>query len=150
MDFGRLLPPENTIVGLEAKNQLEVFSAAADLFEANMGLSRKIVLAGLLDREKLGSTALGHGIAIPHARIKRLAEATGALIKLKHAINFSSPDSVPVELLFVLLVPAEASELHLQILSELAQCFNNRQTRQKLLEARDAPTLYEQFLTVQQ
>lgn len=146
MDFSSLLSPSNVATDLNAKTQEEVFSTAATLFEANNGLSRRIVLNGLAEREKLGSTALGHAVAIPHARIKGLPASAGALIKLKQAIEFGAPDKLAVQLFFILLVPSGASELHLQILSELAQRFSDRQVRQGLLSANDAFELHQRFI----
>ena len=89
-------------------------------------------------REKLGSTGLGRGIAIPHGRIKGLKKACGAFIRLATPIPFDAPDGEPVSLLFVLLVPEQATEQHLQILSELAERFSERPCREALTAARDA------------
>ena len=89
----------------------------------------------LFAREKLGSTGLGQGVAIPHGRAKGLKEAAGALIRLKAPIPFDAPDGKPVQTLFVLLVPDQATDIHLQVLSELAQRFSNRQLREALLTA---------------
>ncbi len=146
MDFSTLLSPNNVATGLDAKNQEEVFSTAASLFETNNGLSRKTILNGLAEREKLGSTALGHAVAIPHARIKGLPVSAGALIKLRYPIEFAAPDKLAVQLFFILLVPSGASELHLQILSELAQRFSDRQVRRSLLATDDGLELYQRFI----
>jgi PTS system nitrogen regulatory IIA component len=100
------------------------------------------VFDSLFARERLGSTGLGHGVAIPHGRIKGLREAVGVLIRLKQPILFDAPDGKPVSLLFVLLVPDQATDLHLQLLSELAQLFSSKALREKLLAAQDAETLY--------
>ncbi len=87
----------------------------------------------LFAREKLGSTGLGQGIAIPHGRIKGLKEAVGAFVRMKQPIPFDAPDGQPVNLIFVLLVPDRATDLHLQILSELAQMFSDKPFRERLL-----------------
>lgn len=147
MDFSSLLSPQNVTTGLDAKNQDEVFSQAATLFEKNNGLPRKIVLNGLVEREKLGSTALGHAVALPHARIKGLPASSGALLKLENPIDFDAPDKIAVQLFFVLLVPSGASEMHLQILGELAQRFSDRQVRQSLMNAGSGAELYQRFIS---
>ena len=89
----------------------------------------------LFAREKLGSTGLGQGVAIPHGRIKGLKEAVGAFVRLPAPVPFDAPDGKPVNLLFVLLVPEQATEQHLQILSELAQMFSDRALREQLAAA---------------
>jgi PTS system nitrogen regulatory IIA component len=115
------------------------------LFESHLGLARSIVFDSLFAREKLGSTGLGQGIAIPHGRIKGLKQAAGAFLRLSTPVPFDSPDGRPVSLLFVLLVPEQATEEHLQILSELAQRFAERPFRDALLAATDASTVVTLF-----
>ena len=96
----------------------------------------------LFAREKLGSTGLGHGVAIPHGRIKGLKEALLACIRLAQPVPFDAPDGQPVTLVFVLLVPEQATERHLQILSELAQLLSDRPLREALARAPDAAALH--------
>jgi PTS system nitrogen regulatory IIA component len=103
------------------------------------------VFDSLFAREKLGSTGLGQGVAIPHGRIKGLKDATGAFLRLAAPVPFDSPDGKPVSLLFVLLVPEVATEQHLQILSELAQHFSDRTCREALASAIDANCVRQIF-----
>ncbi|MGA9393847.1 MAG: PTS sugar transporter subunit IIA, partial [Azonexus sp.] len=91
------------------------------------------------------STGLGQGIAIPHGRIKGLKQAAGAFLRLATPVPFDSPDGRPVNLLFILLVPEQATEEHLQILSELAQRFSERPFREKLLAAPDPAAVVALF-----
>jgi PTS system nitrogen regulatory IIA component len=130
--IAKLLPPANVLVGLDASSKKRVFEQAGILFENNHGIARASVYDALFAREKLGSTGLGQGVAIPHGRIKGLREATAALVRLKEPIPFDAPDGKPVSLIFVLLVPERATDLHLQILSELAQLFSDRGFRDQL------------------
>src|SRR5207248_490916 len=109
-----LLPSSNVLLGLDAPTKARVFEAIGVLFEANLGLPRQTVVDSLSAREKLGSTGLGQGIAIPHGRIKGLAEAQGAFARLAAPIAFDAPDGKPVSQIFVLLVPEHATEQHLQ------------------------------------
>ncbi len=111
---------------------------AADLFERLIGLKRQEVFDSLFERERLGSTALGYGVAIPHGRIKSLKEATGAFYRIKPPLDFDSPDGLPIDLCFILLVPQDANELHLQILGELAQMLGDAGMRERLLAASPA------------
>jgi PTS system nitrogen regulatory IIA component len=141
----KLLPLENIALDLDASSKKRAFEQAGLLFEKNQGLARSIVFDSLFAREKLGSTGLGQGIAIPHGRIKGLKEATGAFLRLAVPVPFDSPDGKPVSILFVLLVPEQATEQHLQILSELAQCFSDRARRDALGTAPDATAVRQLF-----
>ena len=140
-----LLRPENIVVGLDASSKKRVFEQAGLLFENNQQLARSTVYDALFAREKLGSTALGLGVAIPHGRIKGLKSAVGAFFRLAAPVPFDAPDGVAVELVFVLLVPQSANEQHLQLLAELAQMFSERKFREQLLAAADNTALLELF-----
>jgi len=115
-----LLPLSNVVVDLEANSKKRAFEQAGQLFEKNHQISHTQVFDSLFAREKLGSTGLGQGVAIPHGRIKGLSSALGAFIKFRSPVPFDAPDNKPVCLLFILLVPEHATDLHLQLLSELA------------------------------
>lgn len=138
-----LLPASNIVADLDVSDKKHLFEEAGRLFEANQKLSRATVFDSLSAREKLGSTGLGQGIAIPHGRIKGLKEAVGAFLRLKTPIPFDAPDGKPVSLLFVLLVPAHATDLHLQILGELAHLLSDKSVRDKLMTEQDAAQLHQ-------
>lgn len=140
-----LLSAEQVLLDLDASSKKRVFEQAGMLFEARLGLARSTIFDSLFAREKLGSTGLGQGVAIPHGRIKGLKQAAGAFMRLATPVPFDSPDGRPVNLLFVLLVPEQATEQHLQILSELAQRFAERPFREKLLAATDPAAVVELF-----
>ena len=131
--IAKLLPPTNVILDLDVSSKKRVFEQVGLLFENNHQIARSQVFDSLFAREKLGSTGLGQGIAIPHGRIKGLKEAVGALVRMKQPIPFDAPDGQAVSLIFVLLVPDRATDVHLQILSELAQMFSDRPFRERLL-----------------
>ena len=140
-----LLAAEQILLDLDASSKKRVFEQAGILFEGRLGLARSVIFDSLFAREKLGSTGLGQGVAIPHGRIKGLKQAMGAFLRLTHPVPFDSPDGRPVDLLFVLLVPEQATELHLQILSELAQRFSDRTFREKLQVASDSAAILALF-----
>lgn len=140
-----LLSVSQVLLDFDASSKKRVFEQAGMLFENHLGLARSLVFDSLFAREKLGSTGLGQGIAIPHGRIKGLKQAAGAFLRLATPVPFDSPDGRPVNLLFVLLVPEQATEEHLQILSELAQRFSERSFREKLLAAPDAASIVALF-----
>ena len=140
---GKLLNPAHVLVDLAVSSKKRLFEQAGLLFENHDGIARSLVFDSLFARERLGSTGLGQGVAIPHGRIKGLKEALGAFIRLAQPIAFDAPDGAPVTLVFVLLVPEKATEKHLQILSELAQMFSDRALRETMSAAADAQALYQ-------
>jgi PTS system nitrogen regulatory IIA component len=141
--IAKLLPGQNVVLDLDVSSKKRVFEHAGLLFENNQNVARSQVFDSLFAREKLGSTGLGQGIAIPHGRIKGLKEAVGAMIRMREPIPFDAPDGQPVNLIFVLLVPERATDLHLQILSELAQMFSDQAFREKLVKAESALDMHE-------
>ena len=141
----QLLSSENIVLDLDASSKKRVFEQVGLLFENNQGIARSTVFDSLFAREKLGSTGLGQGIAIPHGRIKGLKHASGAFLRLTTPVPFDSPDGMPVSLLFVLLVPEQATEHHLQILSELAERFSDRDCREALCTADSVDTICKIF-----
>lgn len=143
--ISELLPPSNVVIDLDASSKKRVFEQAGLLFENNHGIARSVVFDSLFSRERLGSTGLGQGVAIPHGRIKGLKDAAGAFLRLGTPVQFDAPDGRPVNMLFVLLVPEQANERHLQLLSELAQMFSDRDFREHLLAAPDAATIHSAF-----
>lgn len=144
--INQILPLENVIAELDAGSKKRVFEHVGQLLEEQLHLSRGKIFDSLFAREKLGSTGLGHGVAIPHGRIKGLRETVGVFVHMKQPIPFDAPDGEPVSLLFVLLVPEQATDLHLQILGELAHMFSDRHLRERLNTSHERETLY-QFLT---
>lgn len=130
-----LITPDSTLLDMSFSSKKKLFEHAAELFAKIHGLKDSDIFTSLFERERLGSTALGHGIAIPHGRIKGLDDACGALYRLKNPLEFDAPDSQPVSLCFVLLVPKNANERHLQILGELAQMFGDEAMRARMLAA---------------
>ena len=143
--IAELLPLANIALDIDVPSKARLFEATGALFAASAGLDAGVVASSLAAREKLGSTGLGQGIAIPHGRIKGLKEARGAFLRLKEPVSFDAPDSKPVSQVFVLLVPEQATDLHLQLLSELAQMFSERAFRDKLAKAASATDLLALF-----
>jgi PTS system nitrogen regulatory IIA component len=130
-----LLSPDTSLLDVSFTSKKKLFEHAAALFALNHGLKSNDIFTSLFERERLGSTALGCGIAIPHGRIKGLKDAVGAFYRLQTPLEFDAPDNQPVSMCFILLVPKDANELHLHILGELAQLFGDEAMREKLLQA---------------
>ncbi len=101
-------------------------------------LSSEEVFEQLLERERLGSTGLGHGVALPHARMKGISQACGALICLEAGVDYDAIDGQPVDLAFGLLVPHDATQEHLQLLARLASLFSQEGFRNQLREVKDS------------
>jgi len=141
--IAKLLPPSNILLDLDVTSKKRMFEQAGLLFENNQGVARSLVFDSLFARERLGSTGLGQGVAIPHGRIKGLKEAVGAFVRLAQPVPFDAPDGKPVSLVFLLLVPEHATEQHLQVLSELAQMLSDRELRAKLSGDPDASTIHQ-------
>ena len=139
----KLLPPANVLLDLQVSSKKRLFEQVGLLFENNHGIARSLVFDSLFARERLGSTGLGQGVAIPHGRVKGLKDALGAFVRAAQPVAFDAPDGKPVQLLFVLLVPEQATEKHLQILSELAQMFSDRALREAMGAAPDAGVLHQ-------
>lgn len=137
-----ILPPAQVLVQVEATSKKRAFEEAGLLFENLHGLSRALVTDSLFSRERLGSTGLGHGVAIPHGRIKGLRAPMAAVFRLANAIGFDSPDDQAVALLIFLLVPEAATQKHLEILSEIAELLSDAALRDKLTVCTDATQLH--------
>ena len=137
-----ILPESQVLVGVEATSKKRAFEEAGLLFENLHGLSRALITDSLFARERLGSTGLGHGVAIPHGRIKGLKAPMAAVLQLAQPIGFDAPDEQPVGLLIFLLVPEAATQKHLEILSEIAELLSDGALRERVKSAATAEELH--------
>jgi nitrogen PTS system EIIA component len=142
----RLLPSTNVAIDLDLSSKRRVFDEAGLLFQHHQGIARATVFDSLFARERLGSTGLGQGVAIPHGRIAKLAAPVGAFLRLKEPIPFEAPDGKPVDLLFFVLVPEKATEAHLQILAALAEMFSDDAMRRRLRSLADVPAVHQSLI----
>ena len=137
-----ILPPPQVLVHVEATSKKRAFEEAGLLFENLHGLNRALITDSLFARERLGSTGLGHGVAIPHGRIKGLKTPMAAIFQLQAPIGFDAPDELAVNLLVFLLVPEAATQKHLEILSEIAEMLSDSHLREQLKTSADAAVLH--------
>ena len=137
-----ILPASQVLVGVDVTSKRRAFEEAGLLFENLHGLSRALIADSLFARERLGSTGLGHGVAIPHGRIKGLKAPMAAVLQLRQAIGFDAPDEQPVGLLIFLLVPEAATQKHLEILSEIAELLSDASLRERIKSAPTAEQLH--------
>ncbi|WP_296491031.1 PTS sugar transporter subunit IIA [Rhodoferax sp.] len=140
-----ILSAEQVLVQVDVSSKKRAFEEVGLLFENLHGLSRALVTDSLFSRERLGSTGLGHGVAIPHGRIKGLKAPMAAVFQLAQPIGFDAPDEQPVGLMIFLLVPEAATQKHLEILSEIAEMLSDAPLREQLLTSRDAADLYQRI-----
>lgn len=135
--IGEILPISHIVLNLEVSSKKRLFEEVGKLLETESGLSQTDVFDCLFAREKLGSTGLGHGVAIPHGRHANVSQVTAAFVRTAEPIDFDAPDHQPVSLVFVLLVPEQATGEHLEILSHLASKFSDKSVREQLLQCDD-------------
>ena len=141
--LSQILPPSQVLVSVEATSKKRAFEEAGLLFENQHGLNRALITDSLFARERLGSTGLGHGVAIPHGRIKGLKAPMAAVFQLHAPIGFDAPDEQAVALLIFLLVPEAATQKHLEILSEIAEMLSDSSLREALKTSTDAVALHQ-------
>ena len=127
---------------MDVTSKKRLFEQIGLLFENKNRVARANVFDALFAREKLGSTGLGLGVAIPHGRLKGLRETLLVFIRTKEGVPFESPDGMPVRLAFAMLVPEHATEQHLNVLSELAQLFSDADLRDRLLGECDVSEIH--------
>ncbi len=138
-----ILSAAQVLVQVDVSSKKRAFEEAGLLFENLHGLSRALVTDSLFSRERLGSTGLGHGVAIPHGRIKGLKSPMAAVFRLAQPIGFDAPDDAPVNLMIFLLVPEAATQKHLEILSEIAEMLSDANLRTQLSASADAEQLHQ-------
>ena len=143
MELERILKPECTRAGIAAASKKRARALASELLAAaHPELDAGQLLDALIARERLGSTAVGEGVALPHCRFSTCTTPMAALLRLEDPIDFEASDRRLVDLVFVLVVPAEANDLHLQILGNAATALNDPGYRAALREAADDAALH--------
>ncbi|MCA0400101.1 MAG: PTS IIA-like nitrogen regulatory protein PtsN [Proteobacteria bacterium] len=142
MTVASLIVPEAVVAGIKGNGKKQVLQELAAEAARVSGLSERAVFETLLQRERLGTTAIGQGIAIPHGRIAGLDKLVGLFARLARPIDFEALDGEPVDLVFVLLAPEDAGADHLQALAKIARLFRTPNMAQKLRQTEDPAALY--------
>ncbi|AMO98523.1 PTS sugar transporter subunit IIA [Collimonas sp. NPDC087041] len=148
-NLAKILPAQNVALDLEVSSKKRAFEQAGLLFENNCGIARSTVSDNLFARERLGSTGLGHGVAVPHGRVKGLKAPLAAFVRLAEPIPFESPDGQPVNLLVFLLIPDNVTQQHLEILSEIAEMFSSDTFRAILATDPDPASVHSHIVAWQ-
>ena len=142
MNLSSILTIDRTLCRIAAPDKQQALASCACFIGGTTGLDADTLMQSLQARERLGSTGLGSGIAIPHCRLKHLDAVIGALFTLAEPIDFDAIDDAPVDILFVLLAPEHALQQHLNALAALAELFNQAAFRQQLRSAATAAQLF--------
>lgn len=144
MQIKTMISPGRTLCGVEGGSKKRALELLANTIAEDVpAIDANDLFRRLIARERLGSTGIGHGIAIPHCRVENCAGTVGALITLTEPVDFDAIDSQPVDILFAMLVPEDAHDEHLQNLAALAGALNNADYRQRLREAKSDEALYQ-------
>ena len=144
MKLQRLISKDSVVCNADISSKKRALEFLAELLAKESASADSFdIFQHLTEREKLGSTSLGHGVAIPHARANTSDKAIGAFIKLEDGIDFDSPDNAPTDLLFALMVPEHYTDEHLEILSGLASCFSDKVLCSNLRSAKTSEELYD-------
>jgi len=142
MELTDLVSPEAVLCGVKASSKKQALQEIALRATDAYGLDTRSVLEGLVAREKLGSTAMGNGVAIPHARIEGLGQIVGLFARLERPVDFEAADGQGVDLIFTLLAPQEAGSDHLRALAKVSRLMRNPSVRTKLRETDGTDALY--------
>lgn len=139
-----LISPDKVAHGVKASSKKRALEILSRLLASSSapGLVDTEIFESLIMRERLGSTGIGHGVAIPHGRLKGVKDALGAFVQLEKGVDFDVIDNQPVDLMFALLVPVESTDEHLQLLAQLAEMFSDESLRQRLREAGSPEEVY--------
>ena len=138
-----ILGADDVLVDVVGTSKAHVFVQAAAIFERHYRAgSLSMVTESLLARERLSSTGLGHGVGIPHSRIKGLPNAVAAVLRMKGPIEFDSPDNLPVSVLIFLFVPERSNQEHLETLAEAAAMLSDATLRERLKSEGDARAVH--------
>ncbi|MBX4335289.1 PTS IIA-like nitrogen regulatory protein PtsN [Bartonella raoultii] len=142
MNLSELITPEAIIPALKANSKKQVLQILAEKAADLTGLNENVIFEVILQREKLGSTGLGSGIAIPHGKLSDIHRIIGIFARLENPIDFEALDDEPIDLVFLLLAPENAGADHLKALSQIARVLRHSDVVQKLRNTYDANTLY--------
>lgn len=145
MQFSDIITPERIATQVSATSKKRALETLSELFAEHSSSTKNAheIFDSLIARERLGTTAIDHGVAIPHGRIKDNTETIGAFVQLTEGVDCDALDGEPVNLMFALLVPEDSTEEHLQLLARFAEMFSDAELREKLRTAADNQSLYD-------
>jgi PTS system nitrogen regulatory IIA component len=142
MQIGELLDRNAIALRVSAGSKRQALALIADLAARNLGIEAATILDALAEREQLGSTGVGHGVAAPHARLEGLERMRGVFVRLDQPVAFDSVDEQPVDLIFALFAPIDAGSEHLRALARVSRLLRQAELRQQLRQARTADAIH--------
>lgn len=146
MKLSEIVPKEAIILDLKSKSKIEVMrELVRALKDSKIELDVEEVVQTLVERERLGSTGIGDGVAIPHGKVKGITKVVAAFGRSKKGVDFDALDGKPVKLFFLLLAPVESTDVHLQALAKSSKMLQNKKLREKLLSANSKDEIFEVF-----
>ena len=149
MKFNHLNKIDQIQLNNSAGSKKKVLESISQIVHNNYPeLSTNKVFETLIDRERLGSTGIGHGVALPHGRLSECTDTIGVFVSLANGVDYDAIDNQSVRLLFALLVPDHSTEEHLEILAKLAEFFRNKENRQTLINASSAESVYNILINI--
>ena len=149
MELNDIILPDNVLANIKPSSKKQVLQEVADVAARTLGISPQTVFETLLDRERLGSTGVGNGVAIPHGKISSIDKITGVFARLAKPVAFDAMDDQPVDIIFMLLAPEGSGADHLKALSRIARVLRNQATLSQIRKTSDADAIYS-LLTTQQ
>ncbi len=142
MDLSDLITAERVFQGVKVANKKQLLLELSAVAGRHTGLQERIIFDALLERERLGTTGVGQGIAVPHAKLPGLASLYGFFASLEKPVDFEAIDEQPVDLVCLLLAPESAGADHLKALARISRLLRNQSVCEKLRGAADAAALY--------
>ncbi len=142
MSLSELIPESGVLAELNASGRKQVLHALSELAERTLGVDARAILDAVMERERLGSTGVGEGVAIPHARTPLVGEVRGLFARLKSPVDFDAVDGRPADLIFMLLAPEDSSADHLKALARVSRLFRREDVRDALRLAPDAAAIH--------
>ena len=143
MNINEILSPKATFCSLKLSSKKKILEKVSEVMAETMACPAQDVFESLFAREKLGSTALGHGIAIPHGRVEACKEPTSVLILLEEPVNYDAPDKQPVDIIFAIMVPVQADAEQLRSLAEIAKILSEAKVVSQIRHAHCNDALFE-------
>lgn len=145
----QILHAQQSCIDVDVSSQKKLLETIANLAATRLnGCGELEIYESLIDRERLGSTCIGEGVAIPHCRLANCKQAVGVFLRLKQGLKLDSPDSQPVDLVFALIVPEDENQEHLNILASLAKSFNEPSYREALRKADSSVNFHSQAIAI--
>ena len=143
MQLSDILAPQRVLAGAHASSKKRALELLSQLLAEQADTTPQEIFASLTARERLGSTALGYGVALPHGRMRKLTATRGAFVQLVQGVDFDAADRGPVDLMFAIVVPELCTDEHLQLVAQIAELFSNEAIRNHLRQAKDTDALLQ-------